>query len=375
VPGRAPLPPRRPHRWGLAAAVTVAAAALAIATGAALAPSSSAPSVSDHRVPTAPVAADPQTGDSTTQAVVSAVDAAIVDINTTLAGGEAAGTGMVLTSDGYVLTNNHVIEGSTSIRVQIQGTGPTYSAHVVGYDVSRDVAVIKLDNASGLKTIPIGDSSTLKVGDTVVAIGNALGQDGPHAVTSGAVEALDQTITANGDSVGESETLHGLIQHDAGLQPGDSGGALVNSAGQVVGMNSAALASQGRQYAATTESTESYAIAIDDAVTIAHQIMDGKASATVHIGERAILGVEIGQQDASAGGVVVGQVDNGPAADAGVQAGDVITGIGATSISSLDDLTGALGTHKPGDKVKLTWTTADGTTQSATITLIAGPPA
>jgi S1-C subfamily serine protease len=272
-----------------------------------------------------------------------------------------------------VLTNNHVIEGATSIAVQIGDNGRTYRAHVVGYDVTDDVAVIQLENASGLATIPTGDSSTLRVGDAVVAIGNALGASGPHAVTTGQVEALDQTITANGDELGSSETLHGLIQHDAGLQPGDSGGALVDSAGKVVGMNSAALAS-GRRFT-TTPSTESYAIPIDHALSIAHQIINGKASADVHIGDRAILGVEIGQFDTS-DGVPVAQVDDGsPAAKAGVQPGDAITAIDGNSVSSLDDLQAALGGHHPGDHVKLGWTSADGSTRSATVTLIAGPPA
>jgi S1-C subfamily serine protease len=364
-----PRPRRR--RWGLAAAITVAAAAVAVAAGGALSPSS-APTVSDQRLPTAPTTgATPAGGD--TSAIVSRVDPAIVDITTTVDGGEAAGTGMVLTSAGLVLTNNHVIEGSTSIGVQIAGEGPSYKAHVVGYDVTHDVAVLQLEGVSGLATIPVGDSSAVGVGDAVVAIGNALGASGPHAVSTGAVQALDQTVTANGDLSGSTETLHGLIQHDASLQPGDSGGALVDSAGQVVGMNSVALASARRFD--TSGSGESYAIPINDALAIAHQIINGEASATVHIGDRAILGIEIAQQSDVNAGVVVAQVDDGPAADAGVQAGDTITAIDATSIGSLTDLQDALGPHHPGDQVKLTWTTTDGTTQSATITLIAGPPA
>jgi S1-C subfamily serine protease len=373
APGPAVAPSRRPRRRGLAVAAAVAAAAaLAVALTGALAPSSTAPSVSDQRLPTAPVATGAPVADRGTSAIVAAVDPAIVDITTTLDGGEAAGTGMVLTSAGLVLTNNHVIAGSTSISVQIAGTGPSYRAHVVGYDVTDDVAVIQLEGASGLATIPVGKASSVQVGDEVVAIGNALGASGPHAVSTGAVQALDQTITADGDTPGSAETLHGLIQHDATIQPGDSGGALVNSAGQVVGMNSAALAS-GRRFA-TTGSSEGYAIPIDDALPIAQHIIDGDASDTIHIGDRAILGVEI-QEVGGTTGVIVARADDGPAADAGVQPGDAITGIDSTSISSLTDLQSALGRHQPGDQVKLTWTTSGGSVQSATVTLVAGPPA
>ena len=367
------LPPRRrPRHWALAAAIAAAAAAVVVATIGALSPSPSVPSVSDQRLPTAPAAGTTPSGQSTS-AIVAAVDPAIVDITTTVDGGEAAGTGMVLTSDGFVLTNNHVIEGATSISVQIAGHGPSYDAHVVGYDVTHDVAVIQLQDVSGLATVPVGNSSSLRVGDDVIAIGNALGASGPHAVSTGSVQALDETVTAQGDTPGSSETLHGLIQHDATLQPGDSGGALVNSAGQIVVMNSVALAS-GRRFA-TSSSREGYAIPIDDALAIAHQIINGEASATVHIGDRAILGVEIGQQFDNAAGVVVAQVNDGPAADAGVQPGDIITAIDGTTIRSLTDVQGALGPHRPGDHVKLTWTTSSGTTKSATVTLIAGPPA
>jgi S1-C subfamily serine protease len=365
-------PPRqRPRRWALAAAIAAAVAAVAVATTGALSPSSPTPSVSDQRLPTAPATGATPAGQDAS-AIVAAVDPAIVDITTTVDGGVAAGTGMVLTSDGLVLTNNHVIGGATSIAVQIAGDGPSYDAHVVGYDVTHDVAVIQLEDVSGLATVPVGDSSSVRPGDEVVAIGNALGASGPHAVSSGVVQALDETVTAQGDTPGASETLHGLIQHDATLQPGDSGGALVNSSGQVVGMNSVALASGGRF--ATSDSSEGYAIPIDDALAIAQQIINGEASATVHIGDRAILGIEISQQSDSSAGVVVAQVDDGPAADAGVQPADVITAIDGTTIRSLTDLQDVLGPHRPGDHVKLTWRTSSGTTKSATVTLIAGPP-
>jgi S1-C subfamily serine protease len=363
--------PRRRRPWTLAAAIAVAAGALTLAATGALAPSSTSPNVADQRLPTPAATANPSgQGTSTADA---AVDRAVVDITTTVAGGEAAGTGMVLTSGGLVLTNNHVIQGATSIAVQIAGEGPSYKAHVVGYDVTDDIAVIQLEDVSRLATIPVGKSASLGVGDDVVAIGNALGESGPHAITSGAVQALDQTVTANGDLMGTSETLHGLIEHDAPLQPGDSGGPLVNGDGQVVGMNTIALTS-GRRFN-DSGSVASYAIPMDDAMAIAHQIIAGEASATVHIGERGVIGVEIDDQSGNGDGVVIAQVNDGPAADAGVQAGDTITNIDGTAIRSLADVQSSLGQHKPGDHVKLAWTTSDGTSRSATVTLIAGPPA
>src|SRR5262249_49023828 len=139
----------------------------------------------------------PQPATSDARTVAATVEPAVVDITTTLDNGEAAGTGMVISSSGLVLTNNHVINGATSIRAQISGTGSTYSAHVVGYAQTNDVAVIQLESASGLTTIPVGDSSSVAMGDAVVTIGNALGAPGPETVTSGSVTALDQTITAS----------------------------------------------------------------------------------------------------------------------------------------------------------------------------------
>jgi len=317
----------------------------------------------------------PATENLSTSAIFAKVDPAVVDINTTIAGGEAAGTGMVLTSSGLVLTNNHVINGATSIEAQIEGTGPTYDAHVVGYDVTDDVAVLQLEDAANLTTITVGDSRSLQIGDDVVAIGNALGAAGPHAVSNGAIAALDQTVTAGTDVPGEAETLDGLIETSAVLQPGDSGGALVDTSAAVIGMNSIGTVSGGRRFDTSTGG-DGYAIPIDEALTIARQIVAGEASSTVHIGDRAILGIEVGDETGAVSGVLVGGVeDGGPAAAAGLQPGDTITAIGDSEISSITDLQTALADHSPGDEVSITWTAADGGTQTATAKLIAGPPA
>jgi len=167
--------------------------------------------------------------------IAAQINPAIVDINTVVGNSQAAGTGMILTSDGQVLTNDHVVDGSSSIRVSIGGRSGTFSAHVIGVAPAADVALIQIEGVSGLPTVTLASSSNLKVGDPIVAIGNALGLGGTPKATQGTVTALNQTITAS-EGNGKSEQLTGMIQSDAPISPGDSGGPIVNSAGQVVGM-------------------------------------------------------------------------------------------------------------------------------------------
>ena len=277
---------------------------------------------------------------------------------------------MVLTSAGLVLTNNHVIENATTINVQVVGTHQTYSATVLGYSVTDDVALLKLQNASGLKTVSIGNSSNVSVGAPVVAIGNAGGTGGTPTAVGGTITALDQTITA-GDSGTVSETLSGLLETDADIQPGDSGGALVNTSGKVIGMNTAAAEGTAGG------DNQGYAITIDHAMAIADQIKSGKASSTVEIGPRALLGVDVtdgsqaggngffggsGNSSGVAGAYVEG-VESGSAADnAGIGTGDTIVSIDNTTITSGRDLTNAMVKYKPGDTVTVGWVDAQGPT-------------
>ena len=183
-------------------------------------------------------------GPSNATAIASEVAPGLVDIESTLSyqGAEAAGTGMVLTSKGEILTNNHVIEGASSIRVVDVGNGKTYGATVVGYDRTADVAVLQLEHASGLQTVRLGNSSSVRKGQGVVGIGNAGGSGGTPSFAGGSVTALDQSITASDEAEGTSEQLTGLIETNADIQPGDSGGPLVNSSGKVIGMDTAASA-------------------------------------------------------------------------------------------------------------------------------------
>jgi S1-C subfamily serine protease len=323
-------------------------------------------------VPTGP-SADSSLATGQADTIAAAVDPSIVDVNTTLGyrGGAGAGTGMILTTAGAILTNNHVVDGATSITVTLVDTGRTYPATVVGTDPTHDVAVIQIHGASGLKPIPMADSSSVGVGDAVVAIGNALGAGGTPAVATGNVTALDQTITVTDDTGANAQTLSGLIQTDAPLQPGDSGGPLLNGSGQVIGIDTAASA--GRRF--RTGSSVGLAIPINQARAIAAQIQSGQASATTHIGLPGFLGVQIAPTAGSAvpGAVVAGVLAGAPAAAAGLGAGDVITAVNGQPITSPQALTAATASHHPGDKVTVGWTDSSGTQHHATIVLASGP--
>jgi S1-C subfamily serine protease len=341
-------------------------------------------------------------GPSDASAIAAKVDPGLVDINTTLGYSQeqAAGTGIVLTSNGVILTNNHVINGATKISVTDVGNQKTYTAKVVGYDRSHDIAVLQLQNASGLQTAPT-DTSNASVGEDVVGVGNAGGTGGTPSAAGGTVTALNQSITASDEGDGTSEQLNGLIETNADIQPGDSGGALVNTSGQVVGVDTAASAGFSFQTNGQSQGTQGFAIPINTALSIARQIEAGNSSSAVHIGETAFLGVEVNPQGSSASGnsgsggfgsffggnsgntgsgssvsgaSVAGVVTNEPAQEAGIAQGDTITSLGGKSIGSANDLTNAMLTYHPGDKVSIAWTDGSGQSHTATVQLSSGPP-
>jgi S1-C subfamily serine protease len=304
------------------------------------------------------------------------VDPGLVDINTTLSyqSAAAAGTGMVLTSNGEVLTNNHVVEGATSISVTDIGNGKTYSAKVVGYDRSQDIAVLQLISASGLQTVNLGNSSTVQVGEGVVAIGNANGAGGTPSYAGGAVTATNQSITATDDVGGNAEQLSGLIENNADVIPGDSGGPLVNSAGQVLGMDTAGSSS----FQFEARANQSYAIPIDEAVSIADQIVSGTASSTVHVGATAFLGIEVegsgfGSTSSASGVVISAVVSGGAAAQAGLSAGDTITSLSGQTIMSSSSLTTVMLSERPGTSAQLTYLDPSGQSHTTTVTFGSGP--
>ena len=243
-------------------------------------------------------------GPSDVNAIASKIDPGLVDINTTLGyqQEQAAGTGIVLSSNGVILTNNHVIDGATSISVTDIGNNKTYTASVVGYDRTKDIAVLQLQNASGLQTATLGNSSNVSVGQDVVGVGNAGGTGGTPSAAGGTVTALNQSITASDDGDGTSEQLSGLIETNADIQPGDSGGALVDTSGNVLGIDTAASAGFSFQSNDQSCGNQGFAIPINTALSLARAIEAGSGSSTIHIGETAFLGVEINASDSSSGG-------------------------------------------------------------------------
>jgi len=436
VPPMPPPPPRR--RVGALSYLLVALAAGALGAGSVVAlyhPASTSSSASAQPSGRAlapvplPSSAIPQPGNTSPgtstgeQAIVNKVAPGLVIINTTLqySGESAAATGMVIRSDGLVLTNNHVIEDSTSITART-ANGHLYQAKVLGYDVTGDIALIQLEGAHGLQTVPLGDSSTTKTGDPVVGMGNAEGQSAIVPV-SGQVTALNQTITA-GDQGGSisQETLHNMIQTNANIVSGDSGGPLANSAGQVIGMDTAG--NDGGF--AVQQSSAGYAIPIDTALAVARQIEQGQPSSTVSIGYPPFMGIfigqgpnsdpkaQVGQQSGGFGGngfggfggngngngngnqgcynsyqgvgapqnianvnsgtLILGTICGSPASAAGMTAGSVITAVNGQAIGAPDSLTGVVSKFRPGDTISVTWVSPSGQHTTSTIKLTAGPP-
>ncbi len=395
-PGSAPTPPPRRRRRGAVVVVLAMLAAFALGLAGAevgryVGTATTLPTVqattqpSDTTNPaTVPSRGTPTTSPSTgavdTAAVAAIIDPALVDVVSTFSyqRAEGAGTGIVLTPTGEILTNNHVIAGATSIRVTDVGNGQTYSATVVGYDAAHDVAVLQLKGASGLKTASTS-SAAATVGQAVVGVGNAGGTGGTPTAAAGTVTALGQSITASNELTGTSEQLTGLIATDANIQSGDSGGPLVDTTGAVVGVDTAGSTS----YSLSSQSGRGFAIPIADAMAIASAIESGHGSATTHVGESAFLGVLTGstnggrlsRQSATAGALVGGVVSGDPAAKAGIVAGDTITSLNGAKVDSATALGQLMIGHHPGDTVTIGWVSASGRSHTAKVTLVSGPPA
>ena len=356
---------------------------------------------------------------SADQAIYNKVKTGLVIINDSLnyQAESAAGTGMVLTSSGLVLTNNHVVENATSITATVLATGKTYKVQVLGYDKTGDIAAVQLEGASGLQTIQTGNSSAVKTGDAVLAMGNAEGVS-EIVPAAGQITALNQTITASDDSGDTSETLHGMMRTNADIVSGDSGGALANSSGQVIGMNTAG---DNVQYSGQTAT--GFAIPINTALAIAHQISAGRASDTVYIGDPGFLGVVLATtssasppQEASderryliqhgtgtsfssgsggelgacianstemtapdrvapvAAGALIVDVFCGTAADAaGMAAGDVIISVNGQAITTGSSLMNLTGKYRPGAVVSIGWVSLGGRKHTTSIKLKTGP--
>jgi S1-C subfamily serine protease len=312
-----------------------------------------------------------------TTAATAAESRGVVLIDTQLGyqSAEAAGTGIVLTSTGEILTNNHVIEGSTSITVEVAATGKSYRATVVGDDPTDDIAVLQLQGAKGLTTATVAGSHKVSTGDPVTGVGNAEG-GGTLVAAAGEVTGLDKSITTEAEDSAASESLHGLIETDAAIEPGDSGGPLYDAADEIVGIDTAA---------SSGGAADGYAIPIATALDIAKTIEAGDEGGSIQLGYPAFLGIELGETDASGlggfdqqqsqGAQIAGVVSGGPAEEAGLVAGDVITAIDGTTVSSADALQSALTSHAPGDQVTVTWVDESGQSHTASVTLTQGPAA
>jgi S1-C subfamily serine protease len=331
-------------------------------------------------------------GSLNAQALAGKVDPGIVDVTSQLKYNDATaeGTGIVISSSGLVLTNNHVIDEATSISAQLVVSGKTYTASVVGYDSTDDVALLQLQGASGLKTVSLGNSSQVKVGQAVLAIGNAEGRGGLPSTAQGTIQALDKTIEASDSGADTSETLHGMLQTDAPIQEGDSGGPLVTSAGKVIGIDTAANTGDNNFGSQTAPATTGFAIPINHAVSIADQIAAGHASTTVHIGLGGFMGISVADASqgcgtsgnstnpfgggnsapVNSGALICGVVQGTPAATAGLVEGDVITSVNGQSVTSSNSLTGLLAGDHPGDRVTIGYVDQDSQQHTTTVALL-----
>jgi len=428
--GQQPPPPRGPLRYALIY-VLVAVLAAAVGAGAVLAlrgtagqaPDSSAASQQGIPQPKQGPGSGSATSGINENAVARKVAPGLVDIISYVHYQREVfeGTGMVLSSDGLVLTNNHVIKGSTRVVAQLVSNGRKYTARVLGTDNSHDVALLRLAGASGLRTVQTSDSNQVKLGDPVVALGNAGGGGGAPTVTSGTITNLHRSITASDAGSGTSERLTNMFQTNAPISEGDSGGPLANAAGQVIAMNTAA----NSQNIGGNGTSQGFSVPINRALAIAHLIAQGKGSSTIQIGQPAFLGIaiasdpknsapssagnpsqqlrqlqEIAQGNfgginssgrcltneranpvpnsiapAKSGTLIAGVFCNAPAASAGAQAGDVITAVDGHSVNSPASLRMLMRQYHPGTTVQLTWVGLSGQQRTGSLKLGAGPAA
>lgn len=373
------VPPRRPRGIGRTVLLLLACAFVALAGYLRIGDHTDGGTSDRSQTVARQSATDPAVS-AQARAISRRLDDSIVNITTRLSnGGAAAGTGFVISSSGLVLTNNHVIANTTAIQVENSADGSMHRATVVGYSTSDDVAVIQVQGVSDLVPVPVGDASALEVGDEVVALGNAGGQGGAPAIATGSVTNLGREIQASDDEGGNVETLRNLIEVDAPIEAGDSGGPLTDGRGRVIGMDTAA--SRGNRPGfdfVGGRSGRGYAIPIQDVLSIARSITSGRGGPGVHIGaHRGILGVSIRDRGGDAGdGVSVEDVAQDSGAEAaGIEAGDLLVRVGGADVGSISDLNRALSPFAPGDRVRVVWLDRAGDSHTAAVTLQSGPPA
>ncbi|MHC9295129.1 S1C family serine protease [Mycobacterium sp. LTG2003] len=316
-------------------------------------------------IPSAPAAAAP----ADPVAAAAQVEPAVARIDTVVDYQQAygIGTGIVLSPGGEVLTNYHVVQGANSINATV--AGQSFAADLVGYDRRNDIAVLQLRGAAGLPVAQIGDSRALAEGAPVVALGNANGTGAPLTREVGTVTAFGRTVNAEDELTGSTDELNGLFEFAAPVRAGDSGGPVVNGAGQVVGMTTAASVNFRMG-----PGGKGFAIPINDAMAVAGQIRSRTPSDLVHIGPPTMLGVGVRTAQRQNAGVIIQDVlRGGPAEAAGLMPGDILTVIDGTSLDSARTLTLVLDRRYPGDVIDLTWLDRSGQERTGKATLAAGP--
>jgi S1-C subfamily serine protease len=327
------------------------------------APTSSAATAPGAPTSAAPVGAAASGGPLTVKQILERVSPSVVSIELELRRGQAAGSGVIISADGLVLTNAHVVDGATALSVRFSD-GSMRDADLVGAAASKDVALIHIRDASGLAAAALGSSAQLSVGDDVIAIGNALDLGDAPTVTRGIVSAKDRSLDT-GEAV-----LGNLIQTDAAINHGNSGGPLLNTVGEVVGINTAGI---------ENASNLGFAIEIDAIKPIIDQLKDGGAAAApavAYLGVQSLDPDELDAQTASdlgiptgaTGAIIYSVVPNSPAAQAGLRAGDLVISADGKAVSGKDDVRTAIQAHDPGDTLTL-HVVRDGRTITITATL------
>jgi putative serine protease PepD len=357
-------------------AASVVAASLLVGGGAGVGGAAIWTSQQDDSAPAAespsssPVVDTPaaETGDGSVEQVARTVLPSVVKIDVAGAQGQGSGSGIILTSDGQILTNNHVVELAADLgKLQVSFNDGTHAtARIVGTDPLTDTAVIQAEGVSGLTPATIGSSDSLRVGQSVVAIGSPFGLDA--TVTTGIVSALKRPVNVGSDGSGNS-TVYPAIQTDAAINPGNSGGPLVDMNGHVVGINaSIRTAGQNPLGGEPGSIGLGFAIPIDDVMPVIEQLEKGETAT------HARLGITVGPVDRSADSLVedgarITQVNDGSAAeDAGLREGDVITKVDDTLITDADSLVATIRSYRPGDEVTVTYT-RDGEEHTASLAL------
>ena len=287
---------------------------------------------------------DPSIGDTVIAQVANVLADSVVTISSVVddgfESGEATGTGVVLTADGEILTNAHVVDGASEVRVRFAGETEPRTAEVIASEIGNDLALLKID-ATGLKPVTFAQPDTVRVGDTVVAIGYALALDGGPTVTSGIISALKRTI------VTDSGALNGLIQTDAPISSGNSGGPLVNLRGEVVGINTAVA----RGDAMSAANNVGFSIGVEEVLRVVEQLR-AQASGTTR--QEGYLGVGLeGRTDGGQGAIITEVEPDSPADVAGIKVDDVVLSVNGEPITGQAGLVAAIRDRSPGDSVDI----------------------